>query len=42
MTWREIERDERHRLTFITYRCGGCRKLAVVIGHGSPTKCGCR
>lgn len=29
MTWREVERDDRHRITIVVYRCRACGRLGT-------------
>ncbi len=40
MSWHEIERDDNYEVELVTYRCGGCHKLAVTCGGGKPGPCG--
>jgi len=42
MSWDRVDEDKRtsgrRELTFVTWRCSGCRKMAVTTGE-SPGKC---
>lgn len=42
MSWRELAREKTRHITFVTWRCSHCGKLAAGPDyHGTPTKCCC-
>jgi hypothetical protein len=41
MSWQESGRDVHGDLTYVTFRCGWCRRFAVATEPYKPSRCCC-